>query len=218
MRKISIIAATVLAAITLPAQAALSISFEAGGNTLPAGTTIINNFNAPAVGTVVGPNAVIHGTTSDGTGALPAFGDGTQFLSVLGGGSWTTSFGPTSVFSFVLGSLDTYNSVLLSFVGGGSQLFEGAQIKGAATPTPLTNSGDQVIPATNGRVTYTVGGGDPLISGVTFLSTGNSMEVDDLAVSAVPEPATWGLMLMGFAAVGRSMRARRRANVGLAFS
>jgi PEP-CTERM motif len=30
------------------------------------------------------------------------------------------------------------------------------------------------------------------------------------AQSAVPEPATWGLMLLGFAGIGMAMRRRRR--------
>jgi hypothetical protein len=31
-------------------------------------------------------------------------------------------------------------------------------------------------------------------------------------LGAVPEPATWGMMIIGFGAMGSAMRARRRAN------
>lgn len=214
MRKFVLCAATMLAASAVPARAAVSINFQGGGNTVPAFTSIVNNFNGVA-GTVLAPNVVIHGNTSDGSGAVPAFGDGSNFLSVLGGGTYTINLTPTSIVSFVLGSLDTYNTVLLTFVGGATQLLEGAQIKGSLTPTPLLNSGDQAIPATNGRVTYSVLAGDPLISSITFSSTSNSMEIDDLA-TAVPEPATWAMMIAGFGAVGFSMRRRRKSAIGLA--
>lgn len=213
MRKFMMCAAAVLTVNALPAKAAVTVNFQAGGNTLPGGTTIINGFNGPA-GTVLAPGAVIHGTTNDGAGALPVVGDGTNYLSVLGGGSYTISLAATSIVSFVLGSLDTYNTVVLSFASGDPLSLSGAQIKGALTPTPLVNSGDQTIPATNGRVTYTVNGGDPLITGITFLSEGNSFEIDDLA-TAVPEPATWAMLVIGFGAVGTAMRRRKPAN-GLA--
>lgn len=37
--------------------------------------------------------------------------------------------------------------------------------------------------------------------------------LDAVSVAAVPEPATWGLMLLGFAGIGMSMRGRRRNQV-----
>lgn len=43
------------------------------------------------------------------------------------------------------------------------------------------------------------GNDDPMIDGVTFSSA-----------SAVPEPATWTMLLIGFGAVGRMLRSRRR--------
>jgi hypothetical protein len=36
------------------------------------------------------------------------------------------------------------------------------------------------------------------------------------AVPAVPEPATWAMMLLGFGAIGFSMRRRRSSGVALA--
>lgn len=58
------------------------------------------------------------------------------------------------------------------------------------------------------------------ITNLTITATGggfsqvSQVRVGD-AVAAVPEPATWGMMLMGFGAAGYAMR-RRRRNSGLA--
>jgi len=41
-------------------------------------------------------------------------------------------------------------------------------------------------------------------------STGNGSFGGNVAFTAVPEPATWGMMLLGFGAVGFAMRRRRR--------
>lgn len=40
---------------------------------------------------------------------------------------------------------------------------------------------------------------------------GNDFGIDDISVSAVPEPATWGLMLIGFGMAGTALRRRTRA-------
>ncbi|MBD8545669.1 PEPxxWA-CTERM sorting domain-containing protein [Sphingomonas sp. CFBP 8760] len=61
----------------------------------------------------------------------------------------------------------------------------------------------------NRRVTYTTDGNDGLIGAIRFSTGANSLEVDNL-VFAVPEPATWLMMLAGFGMVAMSMRARRR--------
>lgn len=60
--------------------------------------------------------------------------------------------------------------------------------------------------------------GGPKITGAQFESVGlNSFEFDNLAVSGVPEPTTWAMMLIGFAAVGFGMR-RKKAVGNLALA
>jgi hypothetical protein len=60
------------------------------------------------------------------------------------------------------------------------------------------------------------------ISSVTFVSAGTGLGVESLRqlrlggvaiASAVPEPGTWAMMLVGFGAVGHSMRSRRSKTV-----
>lgn len=64
------------------------------------------------------------------------------------------------------------------------------------------------------RAEFSVSGGTP--SGLP--GAGDYFAVDDLdiSVNAVPEPATWGMMLLGFAAVGSAMRRRTKTRVSFA--
>jgi len=41
-------------------------------------------------------------------------------------------------------------------------------------------------------------------------STQNAFEIDNLRINPVPEPATWAMMLVGFAGIGMSLRRRRQ--------
>ena len=57
------------------------------------------------------------------------------------------------------------------------------------------------------RVTF----GDKTVTSVVFASSQNSFEFDNIAtVSAVPEPATWAMMIMGFGLAGSAVRNSRR--------
>jgi hypothetical protein len=181
------------------ANADPTTSFGAGLATPGAGYTVIDTFDT-ADG-LTGSLFQIKVPPADGNGAPPAnsFPAGTPYLSVLGGGSATYTFdAPVSAFQFDWGSIDTYNT--LTIHGAGNTII----IPGSNFINPA--NGDQVSAGTNGRFTV-VGAPGELFTGVTFASTGNSFEVDNLAVlSAVPEPATWALMILGFGGVGFAMR------------
>lgn len=194
-------------AVSMPAYAAIDVSFESGGSTIDPMTTVIENFEGATAGDSLGINARVF-AGSEAEAARPAFGSTGKFGAVLGepdDGSYTINFGASNIFSFALGSLDTYNTLTLLLAGGGTVDFFGAGINEG-----VIANGNQVSANTNGRVTYTVNGG-PAIVGATFRSTQNSFEFDDLAVRAVPEPATWMMMILGFGAVGFGMRRRRSA-------
>ena len=51
------------------------------------------------------------------------------------------------------------------------------------------------------------------LSDDTTIASGNDFGVDNirLGVGSVPEPATWGLMIMGFGGLGAMLRRRRAA-------
>jgi len=60
-------------------------------------------------------------------------------------------------------------------------------------------------------VTFLLDGTD--VSNFNYLrlsSSQNAFEIDNLAINPVPEPATWALMLVGFAGIGMTLRRRRQ--------
>ncbi len=213
MKKFVILGVAAAAALmATAASAATTVSFAGGSGATAAGTTVFENFGGYADGSALpgGTNAYVY-ASSNGGGARPAYGSFANFASVLGGGSWTSNFAATSVFSFVLGSLDTYNSLTLHFQNGTSTTYNGGQIINDL----LFPSGSQISGETNGVVTYRIGVGDSRIVGATFQSSQNSFEFANLA-RGVPEPATWGLMILGLGAVAGAMRRRRGATLAAA--
>ena len=72
-------------------------------------------------------------------------------------------------------------------------------------------NGSQASPATNIRW---VGTFDPKlnVSGAVFRSTNRAFEIDNIvASSAVPEPESWMLLIVGFSLVGAIARGKQRA-------
>jgi PEP-CTERM motif len=138
--------------------------------------------------------------TTTGIGAEP-LGDTTPYLSVLQNGLVTVTLAaPTDHLRFFIGSLDALN--LITFNGDSANSFTGAQLLG------LSDTGCQQDPACNRFVEFS----GPITS-FTLSSGNNSFEVDSFT-TAVPEPATWGMMILGFLGIG--FMAYRR-NAGRAF-
>jgi hypothetical protein len=142
-------------------------------------------------------NALILNTTSP-IGAEP-LGDTSSYLSVLNGGSVTVtvSGGGINSLAFFVGSLDGLNKI--EFNGDSANTYTGAQLMG------LSDTGCQGDPSCNRFITFS-----GLITSFTLTSTVNSFEVDSFA-TAVPEPSTWGMMMLGFLGVG-FMAYRRTGN------
>lgn len=145
------------------------------------------------------------GTAPGFSGAYQVFADSvanvakapgsTAFLAVPGesvtsGTAVYTSNSFITSFSFDWGTPDSYNA--LTFTG----------LNGTTTPVLGTSAA--------GRYTYTFSAADQIKS-VNFSSSNRAFEIDNVSVTAVPEPATWGLMIGGFLMVG--VAARRRNGV-----
>ncbi|HEY0649235.1 PEPxxWA-CTERM sorting domain-containing protein [Phenylobacterium sp.] len=202
-----LLAAASLAASTMlvagPASSAVLFSFDPGDPSPSAGFVVIDDFD-DASGISGGVNYEIKTPPADGNGAPPANSvpSGTSYLSVKGGGFATIDFAAAvGRFQFDWGSIDTYNTLTIYKQGGGSLVV----VPGGNFPN-LAN-GNQALPGTNGLFTV-FGDAGERFTGIRLDSSQNSFEIDNLAV-AVPEPATWGMMILGFAGMGAVIRRRR---------
>jgi hypothetical protein len=215
MKKLLPALALVAGAFTLaaPANAAVHVDFLQGTpvSTL-AGLSVVNNFDTAAG--ITGSNFLIQSAGNSNGAQIPlADSQGTSYLSVLGGG--TANLGlptGTSDFAFEWGSLDTYNTLTIGLFGGGSLQLIPNQGQLVASP----GNGNQTLPYTNGTL-HVWGDAGEVFTGLKLQSGSNSFEIDNLAVKgAVPEPATWGMMLLGLGAVGGAMRRKRAVAVRFA--
>ena len=182
-------------------------TFAADNTANPVVTCEFPTCAAPFTFTPAGGATVQTGNSS--LGAAPP-GDATPYMTVPGGASATlTAIGNVITgLSFYMGSPDTYNSV--SFFAGNTlvQTLTGVQFNGAAP------NGDQSV---GQRVTIN-GLAGMNISSVVFNSTSTAFEFDRVIATAapVPEPATWGMMILGMGMVGLGLRMRRRSAAALA--
>lgn len=179
------------------------INFNNSTNTAPSATFPNGQYVTGANEQIVG-NVFSASGTATNTNVNPD--GGTDRYLAIQGGSYTLTFGGSGIqfLSFIIGSIDSYNSLTLNFVGGATQTFNGMQITTGSTATAVGafNSSN------SGRVTYDFQGGAGLLS-ATFASTQPTFELDDI-VTSVPEPAAWALMILGFGLVGSQLRTRRR--------
>jgi hypothetical protein len=211
MRAIPVITA-LFAAIVLPvgAQAAVTVTPVGAGGTpyvsVP-GLTSIATFDSiaqtpygqtsatPAFtdggGSWSGGGVVMENAGLDSLGLYAEpLNDTTNYMAVLGGQSETVTYNKLqSQMGLYWGSIDSYN-VLTLFNGANS----------VTVPVPAFASGGQSSSDSN---QYFVISGFAFDKAV-FSSNGNSFEFDNVAVSpvATPEPGTWAMLGLGFAALG----------------
>lgn len=80
-------------------------------------------------------------------------------------------------------------------------------------PGEITGIGGPVTNWTSHTVNFTANAGDT----ITFWATGASDSyggyLDNITISAVPEPATWAMMIAGFGLAGGMVRSARRRSV-----
>ncbi len=201
--------AVVLAA---PAAAAVTVSVASYGDPdlLPAGQVLVANFNNdldPEHVLLPGYALMLDGATvgiNEGgggySGTLP--NNTTHYLTIPGGATATlTAPSQFSSFSLYMGSPDGYNYI--RFIGDG---FDETLSGGQLTLGNTSQSWDW-----GARVNFDFGGAN--VNQIVLSSTSNSFEVDNFAVSgsgAVPEPATWAMMIAGFGLIGSTLRRHRK--------
>jgi PEP-CTERM motif len=214
MRKLLMLAALGSLAFAPAANASLlSLTFVGYGGgyqppTPPPGESFITDFSSSAG--LTGSYLLVTGTTVDY--AAPAYSattrDPSQYLAIEGGDSATLSLGKSyDGVEIYVGSLDSYNTI--SFSNGLS--FTG----GALAAYGAVDDGDQQSISSNGLF-YFAFSPDEAVDSVTFSSSGNALEVAGVsASSAVPEPSTWAMLLIGFAGLGYAAYRKPRSPVSI---
>ena len=203
------LAASTLALCAAPASAAIVTNgnFEANSG-VPTGWTVSSgtDISAFAAGAYI-PCCGISGTPAELANTIASFGAGNvanvstlnQIISTIAGNVYTLTF-DYAVF------------------GGGSQTIFANVLNGMATiaSTSVTQSANANLATTftSQSLSFTATGSSTTLSfnvdGVT-----NSVDgiLDNVAVvTAVPESATWMMIIIGFGVAGSTLRYRRRRN------
>lgn len=204
MRKIAfLIASAALFSAAAPASAAVTICLGGGCSAQPDSNVLINS-GAPGTSVTGTLNNAPGTVTFSSTEQLIGLANGQARVAAVDGVlnnplTFAIDSGLISALEFNIDALSNGN-VFFTFTGGDSD--------GVVTsPFALDKNGSNFYNAFNGT-----------FSSVT-MSFGNGATVSDVsqfrlnaspAVAAVPEPATWAMMMFGFAGAGFAMRRRKK--------
>lgn len=215
----------VLAAALLVATPAFAVTVTSSPGApdpgLAPGQTLLVSFDAPNVAGVTDASSgrviTASGSTS-GVRAAPAGTGNGVYRSIGAGGQSVFDFSgwsngnPLANLSFYWGSVDSYNFV--DFLDAA-----GTRIGGISGNDLPSATGNQSIAATNRRVFFDFLPSEN-VTAVRLRSTGAAFEFDSIgatalesgsiASGAVPEPASWVMLIAGFGAIGLAMRRRDR--------
>ena len=197
-------AAIALAAGSASAQASVTISSTPGSASY-AGPAPTYDFETAApitggavrTGSLSGITAQPLGSTGNYWAIGPSNG-GTGFLDL-------SSFSAISAISFLWGSADAFNWLdVLDRGGAVLATFNGLDVAAGANGSWTAESG-------NPLASLSITGADRTnIGGLRLRATNNAFEVDNFAIGAIPEPATWAMLVLGFGVLGGAMRGRSR--------
>lgn len=225
-------------ALSAPANATVITVLSPGITQIVAPTEFFDSRSGAAIfnpggdgGNYLGNGNIALGSTDSVTaapfyGPLPGDRDPTKYLSIGPGNQpeTITYSSPKILFGLYWGSVDTYNTV--DFYLGGS-LIAGGHYTGADI-LPLLADGSQDDFNSARYVVFSALTFDKVILGSSgpciapgkcnFPNPTAAFEIDNIAtVSAVPEPATWIMMLLGFAGIGfAAYRRTKRISVVIA--
>jgi hypothetical protein len=214
MRRVLMMAlATAAIGLGSTSAGAVTLQLCTSGASCVSGTTnvLLNSFDAPGAltvtGNVGGPGgnqvnfSSTNGLLETNTGAATIFRADAGQLSQLTFTLLTGTFS-SAEFNLEQGDPKAFD-ILLSVSGGGSKIVSIANANGS-------------------NVFDVIGAPGETFTSASFLSTGEGTGFKTfkqlrlvMATGAVPEPGTWGLMLLGFAGVGMALRRSRRRSGAL---
>lgn len=210
MQKNHLILWALSAVLSFPGIASATVLVSEGG--LSAGSSGQISAVAPTTynfDTTFFPGSVVGGEVVSGSVggqfATP-FGDTTHYFTVgtlsQPESATLTLSGKFNYLGLYWGSIDNYNSITISDAGGSTVVSSGT--------FPILNpaNGNQGL---GGSAYVNIFDTLPITS-ITFHSNIQAFEFDNVAVAAVPEPATWAMMTLGFFSLG--FLAYRRKSTG----
>jgi hypothetical protein len=212
------------------AIAALMVAAPAAADIIQAtpsdqnGTTVHNDGTADTGATVLGElgqgsgiDVIFTGATTDSSDLMLSSGQGQATVT---GALDTGTSNPTdtfdiTAFNVALENDAGFNWIELSLVGTGTVSF--SLLDGNGTTFTSDAAGDFIFDLTNGQNKFAFQAiNGQTIAGLSFdvanggVSSVSQIRIAQAAATAVPEPATWGMMLVGFGAIGFAMRRKRR--------
>ena len=206
-----------LGAKLLAAGAALFMSTQANAATQVSGQISIGGYAAPANGgswdLATGIDAIADG--NPGTPLSPGVAGGlTSFGAATG-----SFFGMAC--SNLSGSCGTIKDIpdfsafaaILNYITLNQNNFE-FDLNSITNISTSTFGGGSLSLTGNGIIRMT--GYDPTAAVFTLTAQGNQITSFSASTTAVPEPGTWAMMILGFGALGYSLRRRRRSTGMLA--
>lgn len=205
--------------LLLAATAALAIS----AGHASAAVVLSDNFNASGPPTVNWPGDAVFTSTGGALASVDLIGSPGNFYDLEPGngyyvdldGSTGNGNDPagqlTSVLSFGPGSYS------LSFFLAGNNRVSTTQ----STTVSLGDFSTTITPgAFDGFSAFNFNFSTATSGNLIFTENGPSNQqgnlLDNVTLTAVPEPATWGLMILGFGAIGLAIRSKRHRGVAVA--
>ncbi len=216
MKKFVILAGALALAPVTASHAAVTVSASAATNPY-AGPTPTYDFDLGDLVPIVG------GTRYDGNTigvvTIPVGTDGSFYAAGPVAGSPAVlslaAFTMIGSLSLSWGSVDTSNLLEVldnSAIPNVLATITGTQIQG------LVGTAGAYFPQ-GALVTLKFDGGtENQIGGLRFSSRNNSFEFDNIAVAPIPEPSIWAMMLLGFAAMGFSLRRRDKTKLRVRYT
>ena len=172
---------------------------------------------APLPGWTATPNVnVVNGTFSSTNGNLAA--EGSQYLDLVGQGgtgSITQTFA-TNIGDVYYLTFDYSHNLFNPAVTSASAMFTLDGLSG----TIFHDSGSTSnLDWTKFFGTFTATGSSATLTFTNLTGgTNEGIFLDAVSVQAVPEPATWMMMILGFGAIGGAMRTSRRKRATVSYA